>query len=704
MRYMASLQLSKISKTLALICCGIMANDSLFAQAKEEVDTVGKAMDEVVVTGQYQAQSLRKSVYKINVIDQKRIQAKAATNAQQILSGELGVRFSNDMALGAADISMMGMAGRNIKILLDGVPMLDRNEIRESLNQISASQIERIELIEGPMSTMYGSDALAGIINIITKRPEEGRIQINAQIVEETAAKEYDFGIGDGLHTQSLGLSWDKEKFNLMASILHYDFGGFGSDSLNRNHKWMPKEQLLPSIRFGYRDNNWDFLYRNDYLLETITSKSAINTDNYRATNKFFTTKRMAQQMQFNRKWNNKWFLNSSLGFTNYRRDTKTDLLDYVNRTITLSTAERAQDVAKFQSLNFRTSLLYIASKKLNFQPGIEISYDNAIDDRIKGSPEISNYAVFLTAEYKPTEEINIRPGIRYNKNSLYDAPVISSLNLLYRLNDNVSIRGSYAQGFRAPALRELYFDFVDANHAIYGNDKLKAERSQSFNVSFSYRKPLSENKMYSTEVSYFYNTFDNFIDYATIIDTLSGLPPDTNRRITTLVNINNYKTTGVSFINRFLTKHVEWRLGGMMLGQYNRSSEVTSDVKEFAWAPELTFEMMYQVLSTKTKFNLFYKYTGKRNAFNASYDSKGDIIVTMGTRSAYTTVDFNIQQQIVPQLNFVIGARNLLNVTDINNTATVGGVHSSGGNIPFSYGRSYFASLSYVFNNHFKK
>jgi Outer membrane cobalamin receptor protein len=90
------------------------------AQDNKDTDTATTALEEFVVTAQYQPQSLRKSVYKMNVIDQKRIQAKVATNAQQILTGELGIRFSNDMALGVADFSIMGMAGRGVKILLDG--------------------------------------------------------------------------------------------------------------------------------------------------------------------------------------------------------------------------------------------------------------------------------------------------------------------------------------------------------------------------------------------------------------------------------------------------------------------------------------------------------------------------------------------------------------------------------------------------------
>jgi outer membrane receptor for ferrienterochelin and colicins len=129
-----------------------------------------KNLDEVVVTGQPQGQTLRNSVYQVRVIDRARIEQRAATNVMGVLNNEIGFRFSNDMALGTTDIQLMGMSGRNVKILLDGVPMLDRGDTRESLNQIDINSIERIEIVEGPMSVNYGTDALAGVINIITKK------------------------------------------------------------------------------------------------------------------------------------------------------------------------------------------------------------------------------------------------------------------------------------------------------------------------------------------------------------------------------------------------------------------------------------------------------------------------------------------------------------------------------------------------------
>ena len=101
---------------------------------------------------------------------------------QDALNNELNIRFSQDLATGGSDITMMGLKGQNVKILIDGLPMVGRqgtsNEI--DINQIDINSIERIEIVEGPMSVVYGADALAGVINIITKKARP-KISVSAR-------------------------------------------------------------------------------------------------------------------------------------------------------------------------------------------------------------------------------------------------------------------------------------------------------------------------------------------------------------------------------------------------------------------------------------------------------------------------------------------------------------------------------------------
>src|SRR5690606_19134589 len=99
-------------------------------------------LDEVVVTGQYKAQSLKNSVYQVRIINSKRIHLSGANNIQQVLSKQLGFRFSNDNTLGITDVKLNGVGGSNVKILMDAVPMVDRYDQRVSLFQFDINNVD----------------------------------------------------------------------------------------------------------------------------------------------------------------------------------------------------------------------------------------------------------------------------------------------------------------------------------------------------------------------------------------------------------------------------------------------------------------------------------------------------------------------------------------------------------------------------------
>lgn len=122
-----------------------------------------------VVTGQYSESSVDNSVHKIRVIDAQRIEAQGAVNLQELMEQEMNIRVSQDNVLGSS-MSMQGLSGENVKILIDGVPVVGRMNGNIDLTQINLNNIERVEIVEGPLSVNYGTNALAGTINLITKK------------------------------------------------------------------------------------------------------------------------------------------------------------------------------------------------------------------------------------------------------------------------------------------------------------------------------------------------------------------------------------------------------------------------------------------------------------------------------------------------------------------------------------------------------
>jgi outer membrane receptor for ferrienterochelin and colicins len=690
----------KIYLSIALSLCGFVT----VAQEIKVDTTRANDLKDVVVTGQYGPQTLRNSVYNIRTITAERIKLRAASNVQQILNTELGFRFSNDLTLGTTDIQLMGMTGRNVKILLDGVAMVDRSDTRESLNQIDINTIERIEIVEGPMSVVYGADALAGVINIITKNSGKQLLNLSARLQEETAGNEYEALSGKGNHIQNIGANWKNNNWSILAGFTHNDFGGWNLASKTAtiqevasvNNRWKPKEQFLGNTKIGYRHSNFSIWYRLDGLKEDIEVRNGLNPNNYKGLLQTYTTHRYTQQLQSEYKISNKLQLSAVAGFTKLDRATRTVIHDFTNNTEELSSGAGEQDIAKFNATNFRATAIYTLNKSVSFQPGIEYSRDAASGQRINGSPVINDYAAFVTAEIKLGDVINIRPGLRFIKNSIYDAPpVIPSLNAKLMLTKDLDLRLAYAKGFRSPALRELYYDFVDASHNILGNPNLKAEESNSFNGSLVWAGIHDSDAEFRSTLTGFYNLVKNRIDF--------GLSP-TDNSLTTLINVSKYKTTGGTLDNVLIyKKNLQASLGVSYIGRYNDLSENNNlETPEFAWATEINSNITYTFPKIRGSISLFYKYTGALPSYQLATENNTSTVklVKIGD---FHTADLMLNKNLFKSLTVNAGVKNLYNVTQLTNSSTAsGGAHSTGGaTVPYSYGRSYVLGLSYNIDIH---
>jgi len=667
--------------------------------SKRKTDSLGRALKEVVVTGQYQPESLRNSVYQTRIISAERIRLRAATNIQQVLNTELGFRFSNDLTLGVSDVQMMGMAGRNVKILLDGVPMVDRADTRESLNQIDINTVERIEIVEGPLSVSYGTDALAGVINIITKTPGSATLHVNAKVQEETAGTEYSPFTKEGSHLQHAGLAWSHKGWNALGGISHNEFNGFNVPSALATsaeidsyvNRWKPKEQWLANTKLGYRGADFNVWYRMDYVNETIDSRGGYNPGNYKATNQKYITDRYTQQIQGEYKIDDRLQLNALVGYANLKRTTRSVIHDYSTGTEELSTAAGQQDISKFQSTNIRTTAQYTLSDRVSFQPGVEINLDGSSGARISGSPKINDYAFFLSSEFNVFEKLTLRPGLRFISNSVYDAPpVIPSLNAKLRLNDLFDLRAGYASGFRSPALRELYYDFFDASHSIMGNENLKAEQSNSFTASLSFTGKEENERRFTSVLSAFYNNFKNRIDYGLLAS---------DPTITTLLNIAKYKTTGGTFINTLDLRNLQLALGFSYIGTYNQyseSAELYGESPEFVWSPEVNSNITYTFPKLETTVNVAFKFTGTRPYYEL--ESVENVQqARLAKTGSFSLTDLMFTRPFGKMISLNAGVKNVFNVMTLSSTAlATTAAHTTSGPVPLNYGRSYVLGLTF--------
>lgn len=659
-------------------------------------------LEEVVVTGQFEPQSLRNSVYKTRVINREKIIEKGASSIENLLNTEIGIRISNDMALGETQFEVMGMSGNNVKVLIDGIPIVERSSNQQILSQIDINTIERVEIVEGPMSVTYGTDALAGVINIITRKGKSKsgeKLFVTARLQEESVGKEYDFMSGEGSHIQSAaaGYTFDNGLY-VSGNFSHNEYGGWQGNKTQRAREWPSKEQYLLGGQVGIRKSSYSLQYKLDYLDEEILKKGDVSAIN-KAVDESFLAKRFTHQLQGNWDVNYNLKLTFAGSYQSYERDKRNNVIDIETGEKSPSTASGAEDDTEYSVWFGRTTVLWKALHNLNIQGGLELQKDKGAGDKVsEEASAITNFAVFLSAEYNPLQWMSIRPGVRSSYNSEYDAPwAIPSLNLKFALNKSMDMRLSYARGFRSPKLQELYYEFYHTNGGgfwIKGNKDLKAEESDSYMASYVWR-PLHNEKMRLTStLSGFYNNYKNQIRLVTS-DAAS------NDQI--YHNIDKYKTAGFTFENSLTWDRLTAEVAFSYIGRYNRlydAEEYASEKQDkMRYSPEVSASLSYKWNKIAT-LNLFYKYTGKRSEYKEYTDDSGDTYLGLGERAGYHWTDLSASRPICKMLTISAGIRNLFDVVRLENTISGSGHGaSSSGETLLASGRSYFVGLTFNFN-----
>ena len=641
-------------------------------------------LDEVVVTGQFEPQSISQSVVKVKTISAEMIRAKGATRLQDVLTTELNVRFTMDPALGVSSMSLQGMSGQNVKVLIDGVPVIGRqgttNDI--DINQLNLNSIERIEIVEGPMSTIYGADALAGVINIITKKPEKDKFTATARVHEENIGNEYSL-FKKGIRQQNVGLGYRGKSFYTLADFGRNFSGGWTGDSTGREKQWHPKTQWIGGGVVGIQRDAWNVSYRLDYLNERLYDPAQFSGS--QALDRNYITNRFMHQVQGSVEFNDRLSYNGAIAYTDYSRETQAVVVDAATGEKTLALS--GQDITQYDAFTIRGTVLYRISSKFSLQPGYDINIESGSGGRLMaGTNRINDYAGFLSAELKPVKFLTLRPGFRFVQNSVYQAPpVLPSLNAKIDLSSRHDVRLSYGRGFRAPSLRELYFYFYDSSHQLEGNPDLEAELSHSFNASWTWRVligPVS----YTTVVSGFYNSVNNLI-------TNAQRP---NSTVTTYMNVDVYKTQGITLNNSVNAGSLKAAAGFAYTGRYNQLLSEDSSLPQFNWSPEINASLSYEFSKAGITANAYYKYTGKTPFYQQDF-STTPATVFLAQAEEYHWADASIQKTFLTYLNVVVGTRNLFDVTRVRSTAISGGAHTTNNN-SLASGRSYYVTLSVNF------
>ncbi len=661
---------------------------------------VSEALDEVVVTGHASPTLASKAVHKIKVIDKQRIQKQAAVSLRDVLNNELNFRTSEDAILGT-QINLQGLSGAKVKVLIDGVPVIGRLDGNIDLSQVLLNDIERVELVEGPMAVQYGTDAIAGTINLITKRNGNRKFSLAANAYYESVGR-YNVDATTGF---SIG-EW-RANFNLGHNL----FDGY--DEICTPLTWNPKTQYFTSVGVQRRWGKLLLRYKTDFFNEGIINQGAIGSlDSVispvdtgawkypRALDDVYATQRLNNSLYVDYFLSKKVKINAFAAY-NYFKRTKTSTVK------NLSTGEEqlfagtdAQDTTTFGLWSSRMFFEHdLLPKTFSYQVGYDFSLEQNRGERIEGSSKsITDIALFTLLNYQPTRRINIQPGLRYIYNSRFEAPLIASLSTRFQLAEDWVFRASYGQGFRAPTLKELYFLFVDENHNILGNEDLKAESADNVQAGITYATRLAKNTNLKVETSGFYNRIQNEIRLVAVVDPGNEDP----RGLYTHQNIAQTETAGGSISAKLQYTSLEIEPGLSVIGvknnlAYTQAAQESAQAK-FNVYPQYRLNMSYTFSKLALTPSVFIQHTGARR--DLSLDASGNL--SQRVFSEYTMLDVNLQKSFLKkQITLSVGVKNALNVRSIQITGQSGGGggHSTGtSSIPLSYGRSFFVRFQYTF------
>lgn len=446
-------------------------------------------LETVVVTATRTPKTLLDIPVVTRVITAEDIQKVDATNIKDILQQEIpGLEFTYSM--GQQVLNMGGYDGNNILFLVDGERMAGESMDNVDFSRLNLSSIERIEIVKGAASTLYGSSAMGGVINIITKSPSE-KWAANVNSRYEGATKEWRHGASADIN---IGKFNSLTTFQ-MTDAKALDLGENSSLPTYGGKSYNVKERLIWNMSDALRLTG-----RIGYFFRERESGS-VSHERYRD---------VSDGLKLNWKINAQQDLEVAYSFDQYDKSdlnmlTDKDIRDYSNR----------QNIAR------ALYNLHMPSWKSQLTAGADytndylMTYQFAEDDNNHSQ---NSYDIFAQWDYTPSDHWDIIGGLRYDYfSAAKKGRPTWKVAAMYKTGKH-QIRASYASGFRAPSLKELYMDFfMGGIFMIYGNTDLKCETNHNFSLSWSNHGSISENLKYCLTATGYYNFFNNYITTATV-------------------------------------------------------------------------------------------------------------------------------------------------------------------------------------------
>ncbi|MDR1879250.1 MAG: TonB-dependent receptor [Bacteroidales bacterium] len=440
-------------------------------------------MEEIVITGTRTPKMLKDVPVPTRLITLQDIQGMDVRNVKDVLETELpGLEFTSHG--GTMNINMQGLGGKYILFLIDGERVSGETRDNVDYNRLDVSNIEQIEIVKGAASALYGSNAIGGVVNIITK-DASNPWQVNVNSRYGTHAMQQ--------HGGSIGFK--RAKFNSLTTGNYKYFRGYTLKDSERGKTvyedgFVEEDTIKYSTAVkGYTDFsiNQKFIYTPVSGLK-LTAKGTYyrHEDLGLAKNNKLNDLYQGGNASLRANWEITQKQNIEFAY-NF------DMYDKFNHYLT----EEMAGIKKRTYNNFQhtANILFnqLFSEQNILTVGTEFLSDNLLTYQFVDNKTFQsyNYVVFAQHDILLWKKFNLVYGARLDYNTTYKPHVSPKLSLMYKFRD-VSLRASYGGGFRAPSLKELYTDWDHQGmFRLMGNDDLSPEKSQNVSLSAEYTKGI---------------------------------------------------------------------------------------------------------------------------------------------------------------------------------------------------------------------
>ena len=440
-----------------------------------------ETISEVVVTATRTPKLLKDVPYVTKVFTADDIRKADATNIQDLLTTIMpGVEFTFAMNQ-QTTLNMAGFGGNAVLFLIDGERIAGETMDNPDYNRLTLEDVERIEVVKGAASSLYGSNAVGGVVNIITRKPHD---RFSANVFAHWGAyssQKYGSVIG---FTQPKISSLTTLQFTRVNDMDLKQQGDISK--VFGNHTWNIKEKLIwkPTKRLEMTAKT-SYFFRERYASQDSHDRYRDLTASLKGVYKL--TK--ADNIELT-------YLFDEYDKSDLNLQTRKAIRDY-NNTQNSVRAMYNHTFAGIGTLTAGTD--YMRDYLMSYQfAGDQSHIQNSTDG-------------FIQFDWDPSAHWNLIGGLRYDYFSASSKSRLSAkIGVMYKLN-GWRFRTSYAGGFRAPSLKELFMHFNMANvFTIYGNKNLKPENSDNFQISAEYTR-----RNYSFSANAFHNIFRNRISTA---------------------------------------------------------------------------------------------------------------------------------------------------------------------------------------------